>query len=289
LIFKPQPIRIASFELHHLGQCLFQFFSGFGIRIEQQIQVIFNPLLALHCNRAVFVDLYSLQSDLARAQEWAASADHRPRWINSASFSLFIIKSAWLARLEGADIRLAGVRNGILFRGFFHRDTKMARQPSNVLRINIDRISYLTAYSASLALKVQLNLNSQIIIGIKRHIITQLHLTAVFPIGMKINKYICSSRTNLSLTRKRQLIDGALFRLLIASGYRARAHSSSLSAQRIHGLVFGVRNSAWMIAAFSNPAASSSWLSRRRNIDRFRPCLCMKTDLLRRYQFPGKQ
>ena len=35
-------IRTKSFELHHLGQCLFQFFPGFGIRIEQQIQVIFN-------------------------------------------------------------------------------------------------------------------------------------------------------------------------------------------------------------------------------------------------------
>lgn len=66
------------------------------------------------------------------------------------------------------------MRNSIFFNYLFWRNIKMARQSSNIFRINIDWIGYLAANAASLALKVQLDLNAHIIIRIKWHIITMI-------------------------------------------------------------------------------------------------------------------
>lgn len=160
------------FELHHPEQCLFQHFPGFGIRAEEMIQIVLNSLETPHCSRAVLINLYALKPNLAGAQERTAPANHRPGVVYSASFCGFIIKSAWFARFKGTDIRLAGMRDCVFVGCFSYGDAEMARQSSNIFGVNVNGIGNLAAYATALALKIQLNLNSQIIIGIKWHEIT---------------------------------------------------------------------------------------------------------------------
>lgn len=136
------------------------------------IQIVLNSLETPHRSRAVLINLYALKPNLAGAQERTAPANHRPRIVYSASLCGFIVKSAWIGCFESTNIRLAGMRDGVFVGCFSYGDTEMARQSSNILRVNVDGIGNPAAYAAALALKIELNLNSQIIVGIKRHEIT---------------------------------------------------------------------------------------------------------------------